>query len=190
MEGHVHAGDLPAAQAVLDAAIKAGVRPTVVHYTILINGYARAEDPELATQTLQDMIAQGIRPDVPSVHALVGAYIAVRKFKIARAILIEFWHLVRPFPEDLRQSSLLDLTRAFCALHVSAQTSRRLTNQETRLLRWKLKRITHHKVWQERTSVRGGVDGLEFEERSVQNDGRGKEGMSSTVDSATKSNSH
>jgi pentatricopeptide repeat protein len=57
MEGYAATGELAAAEAVMNAAERAGIRPNCVMHTILIVGYARREKPERAMRILRHMVA-------------------------------------------------------------------------------------------------------------------------------------
>ncbi|THG94465.1 hypothetical protein EW145_g8133 [Phellinidium pouzarii] len=56
------------------------------------------------------MLLADVAPDAASVDAVVGAFFAVKAFRLARRVLLDLWPMVAPFPEELRDASLLVLT--------------------------------------------------------------------------------
>lgn len=194
MQGYAQVGNVTGARSILDSAVKAGVRPTAAHFTILINGYANLRDPEAAFETFEEMVTHEIAPDVASIDALVGAYFNNRQIHKAKTILLELWSSVAPFPHDLTAATLKHLVKTFRALDVSSRTVHRLSKQQTRLLRWKLRKITRLKVWQKK-SVRAVDEDEEVREATGQKElsRSGPDGASQTVNvspSTTKYNSH
>jgi pentatricopeptide repeat protein len=141
MEGYAQRGEVKAAEDVLESAIKAGIIPNVVLYTILIVGYAHHGDPDSAMRIFRGMVSAGIKPDVPAIDAVASAYFVVGAYGLARWVLMNLWSYIQPFPTELRSASLIKLARAFRLLH--GETRKRLTNEESLLLRQKLKELTH-----------------------------------------------
>ncbi|KAI0830639.1 hypothetical protein BC628DRAFT_1312888 [Trametes gibbosa] len=143
MEGYTAAGDLKGAADLMREAASAGVQVDVKMHTILIAGYARLAQPVQALAAFRSMVAVGIRPDVPAIDALVSAFFRARWVGAARRVLLKLWPQIAPISDELRQAPLRQLAVAFRALHGSKKVApERLSSQEQRMLRWRLRDIT------------------------------------------------
>jgi len=153
MEGYTHKGELKAAKDVFNSAVRAGITPNVVMFTILIVGHARQGDPGSAMRVFRNMVAAGIKPDVPAIDAVASAYFIVGAYKRAKQVLTRLWSHIEPFPAKLHSVSLLELTRTFRSLHKDdGGIRKRLTNEESLLLRQKLKGLVL--TWKSMKTVR------------------------------------
>ncbi|KAH9847391.1 hypothetical protein C2E23DRAFT_742054 [Lenzites betulinus] len=143
MEGYTNAGDMRGAADLMREAADAGVRIDVKMHTILVAGYARLAQPVQALTAFRAMVALGIRPDVPAIDALVSAFFRARRLGAARRVLLKLWPQIAPISDELRQASLRELAVAFRALHGSKKVApERLSSQEQRIMRWRLRDIT------------------------------------------------
>ncbi|KAI0068382.1 hypothetical protein BV25DRAFT_571363 [Artomyces pyxidatus] len=154
MEGYVATGELRAAEALMDAAARGGVRPNQVMYTILIVGHARRRDPDRALEVLREMVAAGIKPDIPVVDAIASAFFAVGEFRAAHHILMKLWPHGAPLPDDLYNAPLKVLVQRLRSLHPGGRITKAvLSGKKRRPLSWKLDRIME--IWKLTTRLRG-----------------------------------
>lgn len=143
MEGYAATGELAAAEAVMKAAERGGIRANCVMHTILIVGYARQKNPERAMRVLQHMIATGIRPDIPAVDAITSVFFAVGAHRLARQTLLRLWPSVAPLPPNYERVSLKMLVSHLRNVYKS-QTSSKLSQRERGQLIGKLKELSKH----------------------------------------------
>jgi pentatricopeptide repeat protein len=141
MEGYAATGELAAAEAVMNAAERAGIRPNCVMHTILIVGYARRKKPEQAMRILRHMVAVGVRPDVPAIDAITSVFFAVGAHGLARQTLLGLWPSVAPLPHDFERASLELLVSHFRNLH-GVHISLKLSDREPHKLIGKLKELS------------------------------------------------
>ncbi|CDO76606.1 hypothetical protein BN946_scf184868.g20 [Trametes cinnabarina] len=142
MEAYTAAGDMTRAVEVMQDAVDAGVDVNVKMYTILINGYARVGRARQAAETFRSMVAEGIRPDVPAIDALTSAFFRAKAYAMARRVLLQLWPQVAPLPDDIAEAPLRQMAVAFRALSsVPSYVPPRLSSQEQRMLRWKIRDI-------------------------------------------------
>ncbi|KAF8591898.1 hypothetical protein K439DRAFT_1401259 [Ramaria rubella] len=106
IEGYAALGNMSQAQDVMERASRAGIKPNVIMYTILIKGFAKLGQPDLAKQVFSTMAATGVKPDFAAVDAVVSAYWFVGAYQSARALLLDLWPLVAPFPLQLQDAPL------------------------------------------------------------------------------------
>ncbi|KAJ3570246.1 hypothetical protein NP233_g4525 [Leucocoprinus birnbaumii] len=91
------------------------LKPNLVLYTILLQGYAYQGRPRSAAELFQVMVAEGIKPDVRAISALCNAFIYVGQRGAARKVLVSMWTFVQPFPPEyagLRLRMLLEIFRS------------------------------------------------------------------------------
>jgi len=150
MEGYAQCGDAESAADIMKAAVKFGIQLNVKMYTILITGYAIQKNPTEAMRVFNEMVAAGIKPDIPVVHALCSAFYASKARNAARRILLRLWPTVMPFPQELQDAPFPQLLRTFTSIG-SGKRKERLSNQQRRLLRWKVRRIAER--WRNPESV-------------------------------------
>lgn len=92
------------------------MKPNLVLYTILLQGYAYQRQPRAAAELFQTMIADGIRPDARAISALCDAFVFVRQFGAARKLLLTLWTFVEPFPREYVGLPLHELLKLFRSL--------------------------------------------------------------------------
>lgn len=142
MEGYAVRGDVDGAMAVMDSALREGIRPNVEMYTILITACTRSKQPRRAYRIFQAMLAKEIAPDVTCVLALTQSFFVARKAGDARRILLKLWPTVVDVSEGLDTTApLKDLMQAF-ASHAKSTSRKPLSRQQARILRWKVNEIT------------------------------------------------
>ncbi|KAI0734575.1 hypothetical protein C8Q72DRAFT_400084 [Fomitopsis betulina] len=141
MEGYAIRGDVDGAMAVMDSALKEGIRPNVEMYTILITACSRSrsKQPRRAFRIFHAMLDKGIQPDVLCVLALTWSFFVDRQTGEARRILLQLLSTVVDMPDGLDTTApLKDLMQAFA----SQSTDRKpLSRQRARMLRWKVNDI-------------------------------------------------
>ena len=121
-------------------AFRAGVKPNVIMFTILIVGYARKGDPDAALRVFRDMVNSGVKPDPPSIDAIASAYFFVGAYQKARRIFLDFWSSVQsPLPLHLEGASLQRLSREMRALKAEKKDHLPLSRVLRAKLRFKLK---------------------------------------------------
>ncbi|KAI0660403.1 hypothetical protein C8Q70DRAFT_1044398 [Cubamyces menziesii] len=135
IEGYAAVGDMRGAVDIMSKAIDAGARVTVKIHTMIIAGFARLGQPTEAVEAFRRMVGEGIRPDVPAIDAVVSAFFRAKAYRMARRALLQLWPQVAPISDELEKASLRQLAVAFRALHG------RLSSQEQRMLRWKIRDI-------------------------------------------------
>jgi pentatricopeptide repeat protein len=142
MEGYAATGELAAAEAVMNAAERGGIRSNCIMHTILIVGYARHKTPQRAMRVLRRMIATGVRPDVPAVDAIAGVFFAAGDYRLARQILLSLWPSVAPLPPNSEWASLKMLVFHLRNVYDGQISSKKLSQRERRELIHKLKALS------------------------------------------------
>lgn len=127
IEAHCMANNFDAAYASIEDAASDGVLSApfshVKLYTIAISAYAQQGKASLALQVIQKMLRNGVPLDAAAVHAVVGAFFAVKAFRLARSLLLELWPIVAPFPEELRDAPLRILVAGLRKIRTSSNTN-------------------------------------------------------------------
>ncbi|KAH9898075.1 hypothetical protein C8Q73DRAFT_385115 [Cubamyces lactineus] len=142
IEGHAAVGDMRGAMDIMCKAAEAGARINVKTHTMIIAGFARLGQPTQAVEAFRRMVGEGIRPDVPAIDALVSAFFRAKAYRVARRALLQLWPQVAPMSDELEKASLRQLAIAFRALHgANSKVPERLSSQEQRMLRWKIRDI-------------------------------------------------
>ncbi|TCD69970.1 hypothetical protein EIP91_005559 [Steccherinum ochraceum] len=113
LEGFTLVGDMPTAQRIMRASMKAGFPPDLAMYTILITGFAYQNKPILALRTFQTMVAEGISPDHKAISILANAFVVAGDYPTAKKVLLELWHYVGTFPSEAQHLNYKELLKAF-----------------------------------------------------------------------------
>ncbi|TFY56416.1 hypothetical protein EVJ58_g7659 [Rhodofomes roseus] len=144
MEGYAVVGDVDGAVAVMDSALKEGIRPSVKLYTILITACVRQKNAERALRIFQNMLAADLQPDAIALHALAQSFIAARGKAAARRILLELWPTMGELQQDLHAAPmvrLMDTLASLGAKESKNKANKPLSGRKARLLRWKVNRL-------------------------------------------------
>jgi pentatricopeptide repeat protein len=118
------------AAALMEVMRSLKVKPNIVMYTILLQGYAHQGQPKAAVQLFQDMISHDIQPDVRAICSLCNAFVLVRQRPYARKLLLTLWTLVGPRPRDHYKLPLYRLLQVFRTLHKPMKASKWKISQE------------------------------------------------------------
>lgn len=110
METFVFQGETNKALEIMHSAI---VKPNVVLYTILLQGYAIQGQTKAAAGLFQSMIADGIQPDVRAICTFCNAFVLSRQLGVARKLLLTLWPYVEPLPPEHAGLPLGKLLRIF-----------------------------------------------------------------------------
>ncbi|KAH8120398.1 hypothetical protein DFH11DRAFT_1539540 [Phellopilus nigrolimitatus] len=122
VDAHCAGGDFRAARAVMQDALTCGALSAP-------NSDQRARARGAADRALsvfQEMLREDVAPDVAAIHAVVGAFFAVKAFRLARRVLIDLWPMVAPFPEELREASLSVLAKCLRSLRTETEMHRKV----------------------------------------------------------------
>jgi len=120
MRGCIRIGEMPSAERIISAMRYMKFEVDVRTYTLLLHGYGGMRQPQQARRVFQSMMDEGIRPDWGAIDALAGAYYGAKNLDEARAILLEYWTYVAPFPPRLLHAPLSVLIANFRATQLQA----------------------------------------------------------------------
>lgn len=144
METFVFRGEMEKALEIMHST---SIKPNVVLYTILLQGYASQGQTKAAAELFQSMIADGIQPDVRAICALCHAFVLTRQLSTARTLLLTLWPYVEPLPSGHAGLPLGVLIKNFRSLDTARPTifvknrNRRLFRQDIAEMIRKLKHV-------------------------------------------------
>jgi pentatricopeptide repeat protein len=110
----------------------AKMKPNLVMYTILLQGYAYQGKPKAAVHIFKTMVTDGIQPDARAIYALCRAFVLARQLASARKLLGTLWTFVEPFPWKYTMLPLAKLLILLRSLDRRASASKRTMSSSRR----------------------------------------------------------